>query len=252
MTKFVTFMWKNPEAKQLQFGWDYTANHVVNLYHGLKKHCTDFESLTVFADEESQKTLKGMKLPKDSGVKVLPMWDDLKGLKRCFTRLKCFDKALTDKYPEAFGERYVRLDLDMLIVDNIDHIVKRSEPFVGYKDSNEPEAYAGSFYISDSGYMPEVFTEFDKVEFITKAAEKFSGSDQAWQSYKINQLVEAGAPKPPRLDHKDGIYDYWRIEELPRLPRNAAIVMFNGMRRDMSLRSYQEKHQWLRENFVNM
>lgn len=219
--QIVTWWWSNDKAKHKDKGWDYTKEHVEKLYRGFKRHLTIPHEFNVVTDYD---------VAFDKNIKVIPMWNDLRGYGRCFTRLKVYDKSMKD----LIGPRFVSIDLDVVLVNNVDNIFSRKEEFIGYRDSKNPRAYSGCFHIQDAGKNSEVWEKFTYSRW-KSISPQFVGSDQAWQSYMLK-------PKQyPKLGQKDGVYDCWAIEHLPSIPANTKIVFFNGMVRDMSMPYWKRK-----------
>jgi len=230
--KIVTFYWNNPNAKNKPF-FEWQPEHVHKLAAGFKRHLHMPHEFHVITD-----------MPDDldaSKVKIVPLWDDLRDWGRCFTRLKAFSSEMK----ELIGERFVSIDLDTLIVDDITPIFDRPEPFIGYRDSKNPKAYSGALWMKDFDSYNNVWETINLVRAADFSDAKYVGSDQCWMS----TILDNHSEKPPKWSKEDGIYDFWNIEELPKLPMNARIIFFNGMRRDMSMKKFQKKYPWILENW---
>ena len=150
------------------------------------------------------------------------------------------------------------IDLDTVIVGDVTPIFARTEPFVGYRDSKNPRCYSGCFYMMDAGAKEEAYKTFKRLymmippqhrrEHFLQHYNRYSelvGSDQSWQSEVIGNPDKPGAP--PRWTWEDGVWDFWNVEELPMLPENSRIIFCNGLRRDPSMKSIQDKYPWVIE-----
>lgn len=230
--KIVTWYWNNPNAKNKPF-FEWTPDHVHKLAAGLKRHLDMPHEFSVVTDMPGQIDA--------SKAKIIPLWDDLRDWQRCFTRLKAYSADMK----ETIGERFVSIDLDTLIVDDVTPIFDRPEPFVGYRDSKNPMAYSGALWMKDWNVYNNVWETIRLVRAIDFSDAKYVGSDQCWQS----TILAEGDQPPPKWSREDGIYDFWNIEELPKLPSNARIIFFNGMRRDMSMPKFQKKYPWILEHW---
>lgn len=163
-------------------------------------------------------------------IEYVPMWPDHFDMlnpshptnrPNCFPRLKLFSSEMRN----IFGERFVSLDLDMVIVDDVAPLWDRPEDFIIY-DARGDDHYNGSMFIQNAGARERVWTEFDPVESPKKTtAAGMRGSDQAWIRYCL-------APDAAVWDFNDGVYAYlnlvppYRQRKLARyniaLPMNAA------------------------------
>lgn len=240
----VTFLWNDPNAKH-KGTYEFTAKHVNRLAKALRKNLTVPHRFVCITDMP-----RGIDT---ENVYVFPMWGAYRDLGRCFTRLRLWGNDIK----ELLGPRIAMIDLDVVILGNVDHIFSRKEPFVGYRDSKNPECYSGAFYMMDAGSKSNVFTTFNRLYNMTHPEHRFKlfrsvynqlsplvGSDQSW-------ISEVLGPGLPRIGQQDGVYDFWTIEELPKLPSNTRIVMMNGMRRDASMKEFQEKYPWIESYWNN-
>lgn len=125
---------------------------------------------------------------------------------------------------DLIGERFISIDLDCVIVDDITPICERDEDFIIWGDQLKNTPYNGSMWLMDAGARPQVYSKFDPIESpkLTQKAQLY-GSDQAWISY----VLGAGERTWTR---KDGVYafrtDIRRLHG--NLPVDARIVFFQG------------------------
>lgn len=164
----------------------------------------------------------------DSSVRVIPAWNDFVDIQSpygahqpsCYRRLRAFHPDIA----KTFGERFVMLDLDTVIVGDVTPLWNRSEDFVAWGETDPRSFYNGSMMLIRAGCRPKVWTEFDPLTSpaAARAAGRF-GSDQGWLSYCLG-------PGEARWTTEDGVYSF-RVHLKPNrglLPANARIVMFHG------------------------
>jgi hypothetical protein len=145
----------------------------------------------------------------DPRVEIVPMWKDHFELvnpshatsrPNCYPRLKLFAPEME----RIFGKRFVSLDLDMVIVDDVSPLWDRPEPFVIY-DARGDDHYNGSMFLQTAGAHPQIWTDFDPIESpkVTTAA-GMKGSDQAWIRYKLS-------PNAATWSYEEGVYAYLNL-----------------------------------------
>lgn len=165
----------------------------------------------------------------DPSIETIKLWDDCakvqspfgRSYPSCYRRLKAF----APEAREWFGERFVSLDLDTVIVDDITPLFDRPEDFIIWGQSDFPKTswYNGSMWYLRSGTRPHVWTEFDPVKSPTRAKRAGArGSDQGWLAFILGKHEAT-------WNERDGVYSY-RVHIKPRgdLPMDARIVMFHG------------------------
>lgn len=195
----------------------------------------------------------------DAGVEVVPLWNDhakvpnpsFRGGPSCYRRLKVFDKDMG----AVLGERFVCLDLDMLITGDLRPLLNRTEDFIAWKNPNPMWPYNGSMFMITAGSRPQVWESFDpkKSPALSNAA-GCRGSDQGWMSYVLGRDEATWGPA-------DGVYSY-QDEILMRrrvngrlvingsgpLPRAAKVVAFHG-RYDPWEKETQRMSPWVSEHY---
>jgi hypothetical protein len=164
----------------------------------------------------------------DPGVEVVTGWHDFasvpnphgNGNPSCYRRLRMFSPDAKD----AFGPRFVSLDLDCVIVNDVTPLWMRPEAFVIWGDTNPRTLYNGSMILMTAGARPQVWDRFDpKTSPAEARAAGNFGSDQAWISYVL--------PHEAKWTKADGVYSFRNEVQRAngRLPVNARIVMFHGI-----------------------
>ena len=245
--QIVTFFWDDPNAKH-RSNYSFTTDHVNKLQKAFKKHLHIPHEFVCITDNPN-----GID---SSNIRILPLWNDFRDLGRCFTRLKIYSEEMG----KLIGPRFAQIDLDVVVVNDVTPIFSRTEEFIGYRDSKNPKCYSGCLYQMNAGAKSQVYHTFRRLYDMTPNENKrewfqkrynrsseFVGSDQSWQTEVLGKGL-------PRWGNEDGLYDHWQIENLPNgeLPSNARIILVNGMTRDPSLPSFQEKYPWMVEHWKNV
>lgn len=163
------------------------------------------------------------------GVEIVPPWDDFADVPSpsggrnpsCYRRLRAFHPNIAS----AFGERFVSLDLDVVITGDLAPLWDRPEDFVIYGDTNPRTFYNGSMLLMTAGARRQVWDDFDPLESprASKAA-GHHGSDQGWISYRLG-------PDEAKWTRADGVYSF-RNDLAPnglhQLPADARVAVFHG------------------------
>jgi hypothetical protein len=187
---------------------------------------------------------------------VVPLWNepeiDINNFNKpnCYRRLKMFSKQAE----QMFGERIISMDIDSVIVSNIDHILNRTEDFIGWRKSRGSVHWQGSLTSIRAGSRAFIWDNFNGMESRI-AASRFVGSDQAWVSHS---LLESGTENAIYTPHDDGVYSYrehitklYKLDKngkvIPKLPENASIVFFHGTPKPFT--AGMENLQWIRDHY---
>jgi hypothetical protein len=183
----------------------------------------------------------------DPSITALPDWGDFAHVQSpsgrnnpsCYRRLRLF-------HPDAaqwFGERYVSLDLDLVITGDLTPIFERTEDFLMWGDTNPRTFYNGSFILMTAGARPHVWTDFHPQHSPVKSKEAgHFGSDQGWISYRLGG-------KEAKLTAKDGLYSFNNEikADAKALPPDARIVFFHG--RHDPWGEYAQQLPWVRHHW---
>lgn len=189
----------------------------------------------------------------DDGIEVVPLWDDyaeipnpsFKGGPNCYRRLKVFSRDIG----QLLGERFVCMDLDMLITGDLSPLLDRTEDFIGWKNPNPLWPLNGSFFMLTAGARPKVWESFDpETSPAISHAAKCRGSDQGWMSYVLG-TGEA------TWDKSDGVYSFQdeitkrhpAFLRMAQLPSNAKVVVFHGPIDPWSKEA--GRVSWIREHY---
>lgn len=167
----------------------------------------------------------------NSDVEIVPLWNDHAGMiskhgvknPSCYRRLRAFSAEARD----WFGDRFVSIDLDMVLVNDVTPLFDRAEDFIIWSNSTMDKRthYNGSLWMMTAGARAQVWEDFDPKQSPQLAFRAGCfGSDQAWISYKLG-------PKEATWGPEDGIYSY-RVhiarQRKNQLPADARIVAFHG------------------------
>jgi hypothetical protein len=185
------------------WGTKYGSQYVSRLRAGVARHLKQPYRFVVLNPE-----------PEDMPLTKIP---------GCFCRLRAFDPIWQAR--QGITDRFVCLDLDMVITGTLDHIFDRADAFTilqGVNTSN-PCRYNGSAWMLRAGTRPEVWRDFSLTAASRVPFDSFP-DDQAWFAAKI---PDAGA-----WTAQDGVYAF-KKRGWPKgddLPANASIVAFPGWR----------------------
>lgn len=215
MIHVVSWKWQSPTYK-----FKFEAEHVNVLERAVKRcYDGDFRFLCVTDD------------PHGVSGETFPLWDDFAHVTNnaggeypsCYRRLKLFDPETQRRLGIQPGDRVVSIDLDTVVVDDLNGLLDRHEPFVGWKVARKGLPYFnGSLWMFRAGAFAEVWEGFhpEKSPKIAKDA-GYLGSDQAWMSYVVGP-DQAGWTK------EDGIYTRMEVKAKGRPPADCRVVMFHG------------------------
>ena len=213
--KVVCWKWNPP--REYRSKYDHT--HVNTLFNMVRRHFHRAHEFVCITDDP---------VGLDTRIRVIDLWDTHGELPSphgglnpaCYRRLKMYSSEARD----LIGERFVSLDLDCVIVDDVTPVWDRPEDFMIWGETLRTTPYNGSMQMMTAGARRQVWDDFDPVkspELALKAG--YHGSDQAWISYKLG-------PHEARWTKKDGVFS-WRMECKPnagKLPKGARIVFFEG------------------------
>lgn len=169
-------------------------------------------------------------------VEIVPLWPSYGEIPNpsgprapsCYRRLRLF----ADDAAKLVGPRFVSLDLDTVILDDMTPLWDRPEDFVIWGGPAVEDSigvslgywYNGSMWLHRAGTRTFVWDEFDPIDSPVAAyLAGARGSDQAWMTYRLG-------PGEATWNDADGVASY-RVhirEHGGRLPSGTRIVMFNG------------------------
>ena len=212
----VVFKWRKPGYRSV-----FTSTHVNTAYSMVKRWYPHPFRFICITDDPS-----GI-IPQ---VECAPMWRDFMDLRNptwpaiapnCYPRLRTFSK----EFEALAGERFVCMDLDVVITGDLTPLWHRPEDFVIYASARSNGHYNGSMWMMTAGCRSQVWEDFDPVESPKLAnSAGNNGSDQGWIQYRLGKGEAT-------WDVKDGIYSYrgdmkWTQKSLPS---DARVVVFHGI-----------------------
>lgn len=237
MLDVVCWLWRPTQAYRSQF----SPSHVNTLQRMIERHYNKPHRFSCITDQTEGFNEK---------VRVLPLWDDHRKRQSiygpdtpsCYPRLKAFDASMKD----FIGPRFVSLDLDICVVNDVAPIFDRKEDFLIWGVRGRRTPWNGSMWMMNAGARQQVWTRFDQdpEKAITRArGAGFFGSDQAWMNYVLG-------PKENSWSDADGVYSY-RMNlkgNGGKLPHDARIVFFEG-HYDPWSKVVQKECPWIAEHY---
>lgn len=238
MIRVVTFKWSDPEYR-FNHLFRYGAEHVNRWARAVRRNLTIPHELVVVTDDPTGIT---------EDVRIVPLWDDLREMGGCYTRLRAFAPDMA----EVIGERFVWMDLDGIVVGSLNPLFSRPEEFVAWSNGVSNNPYCGSMVMMTAGVRRQVWDDFRPASS-PLTAKRYVGTDQAWIAQRLG-------PNEATWTQKDGVlsrYDIGILNGLKRggyklrprpLPNSARIVYFHGPC-DPSLPDIQRAFPWIEEHW---
>lgn len=233
MITIVLWKWKKPGYRTV-----FTAQMVNTVCRMLKRNVTVPYRVVCITDDPT-----GIDCP------TLPLWPNpaphYGTAKRpnCFYRLKAFDPAMR----ETLGDRFIWIDLDVVITANIDHILTARTDFGIWRVDFEYSPCNGSMVLHRSGTRPELWNAFDPTVIDPvngyRAKTGMIGSDQAWIAQNLRETTDRF------FGMVDGVYSFrCHLAMKHSLPQNACIVFFHG-EHNPGDQAVMRRHAWVREHY---
>lgn len=236
MLSVATYWWQPDTGSK--FAAPYTAGDVINLARMVKQNLTVPHRFVCITDQPDV-------FRPEHGVVPIQIDRTTHVPGTCFVRLMTFHP----RGREVLGTKVLQLDLDTLIVGNIDHLVKRDEPLVMWRNPgrvpwhnpSHPSRpyYNTSLLLHRCGARPDLWERFDR--------EKPPAKDDQW--YLSREL----GPVMPYFDGaRDGVYRIAR-QDTPGsgvwgdLPPNACIVTCPGSEGKPDNPVIRDANPWLAE-----
>lgn len=236
MLSVVTFKWREVPGYRSKF----TGQHVNILRNMVARNYRDPHRFICITDDP-----EGI----DPRIEVVPLWDDHRQIKNptwphgphCFPRLKVFSR----EFRAIAGERFVCLDLDLVITDDLRPLWNRPEEFVIFSSLELKKFYNGSMFLMTAGARAQVWEQFDPMNSPRLAKQAgYRGSDQAWINYCLG-------PGEASWTWSDGVYPYpaFVVRKLRGgLPHDARVIVFWG-RPDPWSKDAQILSPWIRNYY---
>lgn len=235
MLSIVCFKWRPRPGYRSSFG----PQQVHILRNMVRRNYADPHRIVCVTDDPT-----GL----DDDVHVVPLWDDHASVPNpsfsdgpsCYRRLKTFDPVTA----RLLGDRFVCIDLDVVITGDLRPLWNRKEAFVGWRNPVPQWPLNGSMFMMSAGARPQVWETFDpaKSPQISHGA-GMRGSDQGWMSYVLGW-------KEAMWTHDDGVISYQREIKrgVGRLPKDTRMVFFWG-KDDPWEPKAREQAPWIVEHY---
>jgi hypothetical protein len=184
----------------------------------------------------------------DSDIRAVPL------NQKTFVPGTRFAKLMTyaPQTAELVGRRLMVLDLDFVCCGNLDHVARRTEDLVLWRNPNHKPGtrrarYNTSIVLHTPGTRPALFAGFDPVKDPARLRQKTGGTDQAWISEQVD--YDHPAYLTPQ---DDGVYGAGRMKDADpstcrKLPENACLVFFPGNRTPKQ-DHIQAEFTWIKEH----
>jgi hypothetical protein len=131
-------------------------------------------------------------------IRVVPLWPELKDAGGCFRRLKIFSKEMKD----LIGKRFVSIDLDVVLVDDVTPIFDRDEKFIIWGEHFRKTPYCGSLFMMNAGCYPEIWESFNVKCYPSNHRQMWPyGTDQ-------DHICSCLYPDVPMWTMDDGIHNF--------------------------------------------
>lgn len=191
---------------------------------------------------------------------TVPLWPDHAKLPNpsfrdgpsCYRRLKVFSRDIG----AVLGERFVCMDLDMLITGDLRPLLNRTEDFIAWRNPLPMWPYNGSMFMLTAGARPQVWESFDpRTSPKTSHAAGCRGSDQGWMSYALGTGEATWGPEHGVWSYQDEIIRRRRVNGVTKatapdapLPAGAKVVAFHGKFDPWDIQA-QKQSPWIREHY---
>lgn len=189
----------------------FEPEHVNTLYRAVSRNYSgDFRFVCITDDPDGlDPNIEPIKFRVDFTALKNPTSDHRPN---CYPRLLLFDDDTRTRYP--IGDRFISLDLDMVVTGPLEPVFDRPEDFVIYKIRDR---YCASMFMASRGARPQLLRDFcgGSTPYLTNKA-GFKGSDQAWMMYRLG-------PGEASWTTADGVYG-WQ-DEIGYIPRSRRRAM---------------------------
>lgn len=228
MLTVATWLWSRPG-----FRTQYTPEIVIEMRDMVKRFYKKPHRFVCVTDQkiDGVETIRLGKLFADLDN---PTWENGPS---CYRRLIAFKKDAA----RLFGSRFVSIDLDTILLDDVTELWDRKEPVVLLKGISKDVPYCGAMFMMNAGCRPQVFDLFDpKTSPQKTSAAGIKGSDQAWISYVLKREAH--------WTFGNDIVDFTHhIKESKKKP-GAKIVFFNGSFKPWGP-FVRERTPWIKEAY---
>lgn len=254
MIKIVVWKWKR-QNEQFRYREEYTAKHVNIFANMVSRNLNVPYEIVCVTDDPT-----GI----DSSIRTVPIWNDFAKYGMCYRRLRIFSKEMK----QIIGPKFITMDLDCIITNDITSIVNFNEPFKIWRPGKGRKSYCGSMFGMQAGTKDRIWKEFNEKDLIwldgkdkkrrkgkmKRWAHKHAydagfttGSDQAYISWQM-------WPNAPTWSENDGVISFKRlfkkdIKEQERVVKKAKIIFFPGGH-DPSHENLYRDHPWIPKYYI--
>lgn len=148
------------------------------------------------------------------------------GRPNCYRRLTMFRRDAA----EVFGERFVCMDLDVVIGEALDPLFDREEDLVIFNGTAPTRPYNGSMIMLRAGSRPNVYESFTEAGAV-EAGQKYAGSDQAWLAHALGEGEATWG-------EADGVF--WYGPSFKRARATPRVLFFPGSLKPWTLASFDK------------
>lgn len=243
MLTVCTFKWYDPAYR-----WNnlfiYGSEHVNKLYRAVSRNLDLPHKFVCITDDP-----RGL----DPAIEVVPLWEDLRSLGGCYTRLRAFAPDME----EILGPRFVWMDLDCVVTGDLTPLFSRTEDFIIWSNGTGPTPYCGSMVMMHAGARKQVWEDFKTPDSIDAGKAKgYIGTDQAWIATCLGSDEAIWTKKDGVLSrlHLPGNRLPNRAKRLTgagpgALPKNTRVVFWHGPM-DPSQPTVQSQYPWVKEHWI--
>lgn len=185
----LTWLWTQPDSRN-----QFTVDHVAIWAAMVQRHLKTPHRIACVTDMDGLPShIERIAPTRDFEHVRIPTWGE--GRPQCLRRIAMFRPDAA----EIFGDRFVCMDLDVVISGDITPMITADE-FRIAKGTAPGRPYNGSMMLIEAGKRAKVYQDFTP-EAAERAGRQFLGSDQAWISYCLG-------PDERTWDDRDGLAWY--------------------------------------------
>lgn len=163
---------------------------------------------------------------------IVPRWGPHRP--NCFRRLSMFRRDAA----KLFGERFVCMDLDVIVGGPLDPLFDRKEDLVLFNGTDASRPYNGSMMLITAGCRPQVYEDFNQAA-ADESGDLFFGSDQAWLCHKLG-------PNEATWGEADGVWFYGDHYRRQMRKADPKVLFFPGKWKPWHLSPI---FPWMREHY---
>lgn len=207
MITLVLWLWRDPRSRWREH-YAYGPDTVNKMAWMIRRRITCEHEIVCITDQET-----GF----DSDIRIVPLWDDVRELGGCYTRLRAFAPDMA----EIIGPRFCWLDIDAVVTGDLAPLLKRREEAVFWRSCTTSIPYNGSMVMMTAGARRQVWDSFDPATSPRLTRDLgMIGTDQAWIAHTLGDQEAVWTVA-------DGVCSF-RRDCRNKLPSHSRIVFFPG------------------------